>query len=133
MPEIQKLLIQKLEELFPGVSIYEEDLPENYQKPSFHLQTTARQISRGLGDREKHDYSFDISYYSDIPGGVKKDCLKVGTQLLQDFNLSGGFNLNNKKAETIEDILHYTFTIRFVLQRQERAGKMQNQEINTVI
>ncbi|BCJ92588.1 hypothetical protein acsn021_01570 [Anaerocolumna cellulosilytica] len=133
MLEIQNMLKQKLAELFPGVTIYEEDLPENHQKPSFHLQTTARQISRGLGDRENQDYSFDISYYSNVTGGIKKDCLEVGTVLLQELGLSGGLNLRNKKAETIEDVLHYTFNIRFVLQRQETAGKMQNQQINTVI
>lgn len=133
MAEIQKVLKQRLTELFPKVTIYEEDLPEAYQKPSFHLQTITRQISQGLSGREKHEYSFDISYYSNIAGGIKKDCLEVGTVLLKDFYLGNGYTLRNKKAQTIENILHVTFEIRFTLQKEETAGKMQSQETNAVI
>lgn len=62
MGEDLKVAIRaKLTELFPEVTIYEEDLPEGYQKPAFLVTTANAVAGRGLGGRKRIGGQKDLS------------------------------------------------------------------------
>ncbi|SHK40368.1 hypothetical protein SAMN02745136_02429 [Anaerocolumna jejuensis DSM 15929] len=131
MGEDLKVAIRaKLTELFPEVTIYEEDLPEGYQKPAFLVTTTNAVAGRGLGGRKAFQLSFDISYYSNLAGRINTDCYQKGLALLEGFRLTG-YRLKGKKSAAAEGILHFTFETQFTVTEEISEIKMKQKELST--
>ena len=126
--DVKVLVINKISENYPEHTIYDEDLPENYQKPSFLVHVSSQSAVSGIGGREVNTMAFDISYYSNANEGNNQDCYLVGAKLLQEFQLTQGFRLKNKKAETIENVLHFTFEVKYVLKEEVSIPKMQQKK-----
>lgn len=131
MGEDLKVAIRaKLTELFPEVTIYEEDLPEGYQKPAFLVTITNAVTGRGLGGRKTFQLSFDISYYSNLAGQINTDCYQKGLALLESFRLTG-YRLKGKKSAAAEGILHFTFETQFTVTEEISEAKMKQKELST--
>lgn len=128
--DLKDAIRAKLAELFPGVTVYDEDLPEGYRKPAFLLTTTSAAMGRGLGGRKSCQLSFDISYYSDLTGQTNNDCYQKGLALLEGFHLLG-YRLKGKKAATDKGVLHFTFETQFTVAEETTDAKMEQKKLST--
>lgn len=130
---IKAAIREKLNELYPDYTVYDEDLPVEYRKPSFLMNVKSQNYTNLLQGKFKNQVSFDISYYSNVPEAIKGDCLKVGQALLAGFDVIENCRVTGKKGETLDNVLHFTFEIQYTVRKEEAFIKMQEQEINTKI
>lgn len=128
--DLKNAIKAKLIELFPEVMVYEEDLPENYQKPAFLISTISAAGGRGLGGRKGYLLSFDVSYYSGLTGQANNDCYQKGMVLLEGFKLSG-YRLKGKKSATSQNVLHFTFETQYTVTEEATDFKMEQKEVST--
>ncbi len=133
LENIKEAIINRLLELYPDYTVYDEDMPAEYQKPSFLINVKSQNYMNLLQGKFKNQINFDISYNSNVSEAIKGDCLSVGQALLTGFDLISNCRINNKKAETIENLLHFTFDIQYSIRKEEVFTKMQKQKMNTNI
>lgn len=131
LDSIKDAIRNRLLELYPDYTVYDEDLPGEYQKPSFLINVKSQNYTNLLQGMYKHQVFFDISYFSNITETIKSDCLIAGQALLAGFEVLCNCRLKNKKAETLENVLHFTFEIQYSIRKEEAFTKMQKQELNT--
>ena len=61
--EIKQAIKDMLLAIYPdGHSIYDEELPEGYSKPSFYLMLTNQSYSRRMNNKFISLLSFDLAY-----------------------------------------------------------------------
>ena len=129
--DVKNAIKNKLTELYPtGCVVYDEDLPETISKPSFLLQITSQNYNRRTGNRFSSELTFDVSYFSD-QSAVRTDCIAVQENLLQTFDLIGTYQVRNKVAKITDNVLHFTFDIRYSEIVEEEICYMQQQQTNT--
>jgi hypothetical protein len=128
---IREAIKNKLLELYPDYSVYEEDLPGEYQKPSFFIQVKSQTYTSLLQGNYKNQMIIDISYFSNVSETINGDCLRVSRGLFTGFDSIDHCRIRNRKAETIEKVLHFTFEIQYSVRKEEEFIKMQKQEVNT--
>ncbi len=128
---IKEAIVNRLLELYPDCTVYDEDMPLEFQKPSFLINVTSQNYVKLLQDKFKNQLTFDIFYYSNATEEIKKDCLNTGLVLLTGFDRINNYRLRNKKAETIDKVLHFTFEIHYSVRKEEMSAKMQEQETKT--
>ncbi|MGB8455155.1 MAG: DUF6838 family protein [Anaerocolumna sp.] len=133
LEDIKEAIINRLLELYPGYTVYDEDMPAQYQKPSFLIHVKSQNYTNLLQGKFKAQINFDISYNSNDSEAIKGDCVSIGQALLIGFDVISNCRIKNKKAETIENVLHFTFDIQYSVRKEEAFTKMQKQEINTNI
>lgn len=131
--DIKQAIVNKLKELYPGYTVYDEDVPQNFRKPSFLITVIEQDYSKRLNNRYRSSLSFDIAYFSDKKTEIKGDCLLVQLNLLRSFDLIGTYRVKNKKANITDNVLHFTFDINYSEMKIEEFIKMQKQTTNTNI
>jgi hypothetical protein len=129
--EIKQAIKNKLLEIYPtGYTIYDEEIPEDYIKPSLFLTLVNQNYSRRMNNKYTSLLSFDLTYYSNS-SELRMDCLRVQLDLLRTFDLVGAYRILNKNAKITDNVLHFTFDIRYSEIIKDEIVLMQQQQINT--
>lgn len=131
---IKQAIVNKLLELYPDYTIYDEDVPQNFKTPSFLISLIEQNYSKRLNNKYKSTLSFDIAYFSDEDSTeIKNDCLDVQIDLIRAFDLVGSYRVLNKQATITDDVLHITFDINYSELKEEEFVKMQKQTTNEYV
>ena len=129
---IKQAISDKLKQLYPRHTIYDEDVPQNFREPSFLITLTNQDYGKLLNTKFKSLLSFDISFFSDKDKTeIKEDCQGVQMALFRAFDLVGGYRILNKQASIVDNILHFTFDVSVSEMIEEDSTKMQKQQTNT--
>ena len=129
--EIKQAIEQKIHEQYPEATIYDEDIPQNFKKPSFLLTLIEQNYGKRLDNKFTGTVSLDLAYFSDKgKNEVKSDCQEVQVNLLRAFDLVGTFRAQNLQATIVDNVLHITFDVRYSEIKIERFVKMQSQSTN---
>jgi len=132
--EIKQAIANRLSEIYPSYTIYDEDIPQNFKKPSFLVTVIEQSYSKRLDKKYNSTVSFDISYFSNKgKNEIKSDCQAVQVNLLRTFDTLGDFKTNNLQANITDNVLHITFGVKYSEIRKETPIKMQNQTIKMSI
>jgi hypothetical protein len=131
---VKQAIVNKLLELYPTHTIYDEDIPQSFKKPSFLINLYDQDYKKRLNTKNASQLSFDIAYFSNkLVTEVKEDCQGVQLNLLRGFDLIGTFRVFNKRAQTVDNVLHLTFDIRYSESKDEALTAMQTKTTNTTI
>lgn len=134
---IKQVIINKLLELYPassGYTIYDEDMPQSFTKPSFLITLKDQNYSKRMNMKFKSLLSFDVAYFSDKEAsGIKADCLDVKLTLFRSFDIIGTYRVLNKHATITDNVLHLTFDINYSEINVAAETKMQQIQTNTNI
>lgn len=130
---IKQAIASRLLELYPGRTIYDEDIPQNFDKPSFIIYLTDQNYSKRMNIKFKSLLSFDIAYFSAATLEIRNDCLDVQLKLFRGFDFIETCWTRNKRAATVDNVLHFTFDIETSEIKEELFTKMQQQQTNTNI
>jgi hypothetical protein len=129
--EVKQAIKDILMEIYPtGYTIYDEEIPESYNKPSFYLTLVNQNYNRRMKNKYTSLLSFDLAYYSNS-SELRTDCLRVQLDLLRVFDLVGTYRILNKNAKITDKVLHFTFDIRCSEFIKDEVIPMQQQHINT--
>ncbi len=131
---IKQAIVNRLLELYPEYTIYDEDIPQNFKKQSFLITLTDQDYNKRLNNKFKSLVSFDVAYFSNKRvTEIKEDCFDKQVSLFRSFDLIGAYRVLNKQANTTDNVLHFTFDINYSEIKEEISEKMQTQETNTNI
>lgn len=129
---IKQAIVNKLIELYPGFTIYDEDVPQNFKTQSFLITLIEQDYNKRMNVKYKSLLTFDIAYYSDRGiAETKSDCQRVQLGLLRGFDIIGTFRVLNKQATIIDNVLHVTFDIISSEIKTDVGVPMQTQQTNT--
>jgi hypothetical protein len=131
---VKQAIVNKLLEIYPGATIYDEDVPQGFSKPSFLITLTDHDYGKRLNVIYKSRLSFDVAYLSDkSKAEINTDCQSVQLNLLRMFDLIGTFRVLNKKTITTDNVLHFTFDVNYSEIKTEIGVPMQTETTNTNI
>ena len=132
--DIKQAIADKLEELYPGYTLYDEDIPQNFKTPSFLVTVIEQNYGKRLANKYNSTVSFDVAYFSDKgKNETNSDCHAVQVNLLRAFELVGTFRAQNLQATIVDNVLHVTFNVSYSELKIEEFAKMQTQATNTDI
>lgn len=131
---IKQVIVNKLLELYPGYTIYDEDVLQNFKKQSFLISLTDQDYSKRLNSKFKSLISFDVAYFSNKRvAEIKSDCQDMQMSLFRGFDLIGSYRILNKQANVTDNVLHFKFDVQFSEIKVDTSDKMQEQQTNTNI
>lgn len=137
IPEIQKAIAAAASALYPGCTVYKDYDPQNFKMPSFLITIADQDYAKRLGTVNKGKVSVDLQYFSGVSAtniaGVRADCLVAQENLLHGFDLIGGFRVINKDARITDNVLHFTFDIKYSEILVSDETKMNIMQTNTSI
>ncbi|MBN7773151.1 phage tail terminator family protein [Clostridium aminobutyricum] len=129
---LKQAITDKLTEIYPAHTVYDEEIPETIEGPVFLIALTKQDYKKRMNNKYKSIISFDIAYYSDKPTtDVKVDFLNAQRELFRAFDLISTFRVLNKQANIKENILHFTFDISYCEMTAETEPVMQSQTTTT--
>jgi len=124
-------IVNKLKELYPtGYVIYDEVLPETISTPAFLIRIASQSYNKRFNNKYTNELSFDVAYYSNLTT-ARVDCVSIQENLLHAFDLISTYKVRNKNAKITDNVLHFTFDIRYSEFIAEELILMQQQQINT--
>jgi len=130
--EIKQAIAQKILELYPEATIYDEDIPQNFKTPSFLVTVIEQSYGKRLADKYNSTVNFDVAYFSDKKKNeIKSDCQAVMVNLLRAFDLLDTFRARNLQANITDNVLHITFDVSYSEMKIEEFTKMQKRTTNT--
>jgi len=130
--DVKQAIVNKLLELYPTYTIYDEDVPQNFKTPSFLVTVIEQNYGKRLANKYNSTVSFDVAYFSDKgKNEVKSDCQAVQVDILRAFDFVGSFRIQNKQATIVDNVLHITFDISYSELKIDEFAKMQTQTTNT--
>lgn len=133
---IKSAIIVKIKELYPDITkrYTDDDIPQNFSKPSFYLSVFDHEYRQLLNLRRTGTLSFDLAYFSDKPiAGIKSDCLEKQEGLQRGLIKFGTFKAVNINSKITDNVLHITFDVRYNEMISQTGTAMQNIETNTNI
>lgn len=132
---VKQAIVNKLSELYPssdGYTIYDEDIPQNFMKPSFLITLKDQNYSKRMNVKFKSLLSFDLTYFSNKEvTGIKADCLEVELTLFRGFDIIDTYRVLNKHATITDNVLHLTFDVNYSEINATVETKMQQLQTNT--
>ena len=130
--ELKQAIAQEILGLYPSATVYADDIPQNFKKPSFLLTLIEQNYGKRLDNKFTSTVSLDLAYFSDKgKNKVKSDCQAVQVDILRAFDFVGSFRIQNKQATIVDNVLHITFDVRYSELKIEEFAKMQTQTTNT--
>jgi len=131
---IKQCIVDNLLNIYPGITIYDEDIPQNFKTPSFLITLTDHNYIKRINNKFDGEVSFDISFFSSKEKTeIKNDCIKVQQDLFRNSDLIGTYRVLNKNAIIVDNVLHFTFKVKYSEIIKENALKIKNIEFNTNI
>lgn len=113
-------------------TVYREDVPENFDTPSFMVTLYDQNPSRGINGRLKNSVRVDVLYFPENEVDYQEECWAVGENLRREFQ-PAGFKIKNRNMKITDKVLHFLFDVDYTEYREESDVKMQSMSQNTEI
>lgn len=105
----------ELKTLCPNV--YRFYCPQKFKTPSFLISVTDQDYRRLLRGSFAGKLSLDVQYFSGAKSvdlkAIRADCVSMQETLLRGFNLIGRFRCVNKDTRITDNVLHFTFDVKY--------------------
>ena len=132
--DIKQCIVNTLLKVYPGATIYDEDIPQNFKEPSFLITLTEHNYSKRINSKFNGEVSFDISFFSEKEKTeIKNDCIKIQQELFREFDLIATYRPLNKNATIVDNVLHFTFKVKYSEINNMNNFKIIKVESNTKI
>lgn len=132
--DIKKCIAESLLKVYPNITIYDEDIPQDFEEPSFLVTLTDQDYSKRINNKFNGEVSFDISFFSEKDKfETKNECLKIQQELFRNFDLITRYRVLDKQSTIVDNVLHFTFKIKYSEIREIEEVKMKVADLNTNI
>ena len=117
MDDIIAAVETRLKALNPNARVYQFYQPQKFETPSFLISVVDQDYGRRLRGSFDSKLSLDVQYFSGAKSvdikATRADCVSMQETLLRGFNLIGKFRCINKDARITDNVLHFTFDIKY--------------------
>lgn len=133
-----------INELYQGVNVglklvkdctvYREEVPQNFKKPSFLVTIYEQNPSRGINGRLKNEVNMDILYFPENKGKaeLQEECWSVGQALSREFAVPG-FKIRNRNLKIEDYVLHFMFDVDYREYKDVPGVKMRTQTLDVQV
>lgn len=133
-----------INELYQGVNaglklvkdctVYREEVPQNFKKPSFLVTIYEQNPSRGINGRLKNEVNMDILYFPENKGKaeLQEECWSVGQALSREFAVPG-FKIRNRNLKIEDYVLHFMFDVNYREYKDIPGVKMRTQTLDVQV
>ncbi len=133
-----------INELYQGVNaglklvkdctVYREEVPQNFKKPSFLVTIYEQNPSRGINGRLKNEVNMDILYFPENRGKaeLQEECWSVGQALSREFAVPG-FKIRNRNLKIEDYVLHFMFDVDYREYKDIPGVKMRTQTLDVQV
>lgn len=133
-----------INELYQGVNaglklvkdctVYQEEVPQNFKKPSFLVTIYEQNPSRGINGRLKNEVNMDILYFPENRGKaeLQEECWSVGQVLSREFAVPG-FKIRNRNLKIEDYVLHFMFDVNYREYKDIPGVKMRTQTLDVQV
>ena len=133
-----------INELYQGVNaglklvkdctVYREEVPQNFKKPSFLVTIYEQNPSRGINGRLKNEVNMDILYFPENKGKaeLQEECWNVGQALSREFAVPG-FKIKNRNLKIEDHVLHFMFDVDYREYKDSPGVKMRTQTLDVQV
>lgn len=133
-----------INELYQGVNaglklvkdctVYQEEVPQNFKKPSFLVTIYEQNPSRGINGRLKNEVNMDILYFPENRGKaeLQEECWSVGQVLSREFAVPG-FKIRNRNLKIEDYVLHFMFDVDYREYKDIPGVKMRTQTLDVQV
>ena len=133
-----------INELYQGVNaglklvkdctVYREEVPQNFKKPSFLVTIYEQNPSRGINGRLKNEVNMDILYFPENRGKaeLQEECWSVGQVLSREFAVPG-FKIRNRNLKIEDYVLHFMFDVDYQEYKDIPGVKMRTQTLDVQV
>lgn len=133
-----------INELYRGVNaglkqvkdctVYREEVPQNFKKPSFLVTIYEQNPSRGINGRLKNEVNMDILYFPENKGKaeLQEECWSVGQALSREFAVPG-FKIRNRNLKIEDYVLHFMFDVDYREYKDIPGVKMRTQTLDVQV
>ena len=133
-----------INELYQGVNaglklvkdctVYREEVPQNFKKPSFLVTIYEQNPSRGINGRLKNEVNMDILYFPENRGKaeLQEECWSVGQALSREFAVPG-FKIRNRNLKIEDYVLHFMFDVNYREYKDIPGVKMRTQTLDVQV
>lgn len=133
-----------INELYQGVNaglklvkdctVYREEVPQNFKKPSFLVTIYEQNPSRGINGRLKNEVNMDILYFPENRGKaeLQEECWSVGQALSREFAVPG-FKIRNRNLKIEDYVLHFMFDVDYREYKDIPSVKMRTQTLDVQV
>lgn len=125
---VKQEIVNRLKQLYPSYTVYNEDIPQRFKKPSFLINLIDQDYEKRMNRKFDSILSFDIAYFSNLKD-VKGDCQETQLELFRNMDSIGAFRVLNKQAIVTDNVLHFTFNINYSEIMDESYIKMLQSQI----
>lgn len=120
----------KLNEGFPDVTIYSEEVPQNFNTPAFYIKCLTHSDSLLLAGNKRKITSFDIMYFpSEEEHNKQEEMNRVLCLLVENMRFieAGGYKIKayDTSSEKVDNVLHYFTSYNFINLKSKEDVKME--------
>lgn len=120
----------KLNEGFPEIAIYSEEVPQNFKTPSFYIKCLTHSDSLLLSGNKRKITSFDIMYFPlERSYSKEKELNSVLSKLVENMRLikAEGYKIKAYDISTkkVDGVLHYFVSYNFINLKNKDDVKME--------
>lgn len=126
---VRQEVVNKLLELYPTHTVYVDDVPQRFKKPSFLINLIDQDYNKRMNRKFDSLLSFDVAYFSNAKD-KKEDCQNVQLELFRGMDLLATYRVLNKQASITDNVLHFIFDINYSEIINETHTKMIKAKIN---
>ena len=125
--EVKQAIANKIKEVYPNATIYDEDIPQGFKDGSFLISVIDGTYKKSIDNRFSGSVSFDIAYFPESSDTLKNECYQVAQNMLRAFDLlNNSHRTNDKNFNITDDVLHILFTVKYREIKTEIGVKMSN-------
>lgn len=120
--DVRKAVILALDEHFPDIDIYGEEIKQGFEEPCFFVKMFPTAQEREFNRRYKRSHSFDIHFFAE----TNAECHEMNEKLyefMEYISINGGL-LRGKSmsGEIIDGVLHFNVDFEFHVMREKKVG-----------
>jgi hypothetical protein len=124
--EIIQAIADKIKELYPSATIYDESVPQGFKDGSFFISVIDDSYSKSIANRFKGSVSFDLAYFPSNMNNLNNECFQVSQNVFRAFDLLSGFRITGKTSNVTDDVLHMQFVVKYREIKIETGTKMND-------
>ena len=104
-------------------TIYQEDVLEEFVRPSFMVTFYDQSPTRGINGRLKNSVSVDVLYFPEDEDNYQEECWSINEELNREFRVPE-FKIKNRNSKITDKVLHFMFDVDYREFRDSDAVKM---------
>lgn len=106
-------------------TVYQEDVPQNFVRPSFMISFYEQSPTHGINTRLHNTVSIDVAFFPKDSAGAKRECWEVGQDLYRSFRIRD-FKIRNRNLTIVDNVLHFMFEVSYREYEEDQAQKIQD-------